>query len=156
MASPARSKFRGRLAPHPVESAELNGNRHARPATSRPPHPEVPAPNPAALVHELSTCVTEADLVQVLYRGLHPLYGYDVINLHMLEREGWLHSISVDSGVLQDMRRRPLSSSVFNKQYANPHSVVIPLYPKRQEPAKGPGARRQTKFAIGLPSEHQR
>jgi PAS domain S-box-containing protein len=155
MASPARSKFRGRRAPHPVESADLNGGRHARPATTRRPHTEVPAPNPAALVHELSTCVTEADLVQVLYRGLHPPYGYDVINLHVLEREGWYHSLSVDSGVLQDVRRRPLSGSVFNKQYANPHSVVIPLDPKRQESAKGPGAGRQTKFAIWIPIEHQ-
>src|SRR5260370_41705494 len=123
MGSRARSKFGGRGAPHRDEGADVNGSRHARPATSRRPHQEVPSPNPAALVHELSTCVTEADLVQVLYRGLHPLYGYDVINLHMLEREGWLHSISVDSGVLQDMRRRPLSSSAFHKQYANPHSV---------------------------------
>src|SRR5713226_1071171 len=155
MASPARSKFRGRRAPHPVESQELNGSRHARPATGRPPHPELPSPNPAALVHELSTCVTEADLVQVLYRGLHPPYGYDVINLHVLEREGWYHSLSVDSGVLQDVRRRPLSASLFNKQYANPRSVVIPLEPKRQESAKGPGAGRQTKFAIWIPIEHQ-
>ncbi len=115
----------------------------------------MPSPNPAALVHELSTCVTEADLVQVLYRGLHPPYGYDVINLHVLEREGWYHSLSVDSGVLQDVRRRPLSASLFNKQYANPRSVVIPLEPKRQESAKGPGAGRQTKFAIWIPIEHQ-
>src|SRR5260370_10353883 len=140
MASPARSKFRGRRAPNPVEGADRNGGRHGKRAAGRRPHPEVPAPNPAALVHELSTCVTEADLVQVLYRGLHPLYGYDVINLHMLEREGWLHSISVDSGVLQDMRRRPLSSSVFNQQDANPHTVVIPLDPKRQDSATGPAA----------------
>src|SRR6266849_3052081 len=89
------------------------------------------------------------------YRGLHPPYGYDVINLHVLEREGWYHSLSVDSGVLQDVRRRPLSASLFNKQYANPRSVVIPLEPKRQESAKGPGAGRQTKFAIWIPIEHQ-
>src|SRR5258708_7419931 len=155
MASPARSKFRGRRAPHPIDGADLNGSRPARPAAGRRPHQEVPATNPAALVHELSTCVTEADLVQVLYRGLHPPYGYDVINLHMLEREGWYHSLSVDSGVLQDMRRRPLSGSVFNKQYANPRSVVIPLDPKRQESAKGPGAGRKTKFAIWIPIDHQ-
>src|SRR5258706_1342554 len=155
MASPAGSKFRGRRAPPPIDGADLNGSRPARPAAGRRPHQEVPATNPAALVHELSTCVTEADLVQVLYRGLHPPYGYDVINLHMLQREGWYLSLSVDSGVLQDMRRRPLSGSVFNKQYANPRSVVIPLDPKRQESAKGPGAGRQTKFAIWIPIEHQ-
>src|SRR5260370_5805221 len=53
------------------------------------------------------------------------------------------------------MRRRPLSSSVFHEQHANPHSVGIPLDPKRQESAKGPGAGRQTKFAIWIPIEHQ-
>ena len=46
-------------------------------------------PSAAALVHELGSCVTEADLVQVLYRGLHPRFGYEVIVLHVLEREGW-------------------------------------------------------------------
>jgi len=116
---------------------------------------EAPLPSSAALVHELGSCVTEADLVQVLYRGLHPLFGYDVINLHVLEREGWFHSLPMDSGVLQDVRRRPLRESVFSKQYANPRSVVIPLDPKRQEAAKGPGAGRQTKFAIWVPIEHQ-
>ncbi len=112
-------------------------------------------PTPAALVHELGSCVTEADIAQVLYRGLHPLFGYDVVNLHVLEREGWYHSLSMDSGVLQDLRRRPLSGSVFVKQYANPRTVVIPLDPKRQEISKGPGAGRETKFAIWVPIEHQ-
>ena len=113
------------------------------------------APTPAALVHELGSCVTEADIVQVLYRGLEPLFGYDVVNLHVLEREGWYHSLPMDSGVLQDLRRRPLSGSVFAKQYANPRTVVIPLDPKRQEQSKGPGAGHETKFAIWVPIEHQ-
>src|SRR5467141_4030138 len=155
MASPARSKFRGRRPPSPPDGPELNGNRHARPAATPRAQHEAPLPSSAALVHELGSCVTEADLVQVLYRGLHPLFGYDVINLHVLEREGWFHSLPMDSGVLQDVRRRPLSGSVFNKQYANPRSVVIPLDPKRQEMSKGPGAGRETKFAIWVPIEHQ-
>jgi len=155
MASPARSKFRGRRPPSPPEGPELNGNRHDRPAATPRVHHEALVPSSAALVHELGSCVTEADLVQVLYRGLHPLFGYDVINLHVLEREGWFHSLPMDSGVLQDVRRRPLRESVFSKQYANPRSVVIPLDPKRQEAAKGPGAGRQTKFAIWVPIEHQ-
>src|SRR2546428_1592802 len=155
MASPARSKFRGRRPPSPPEGPELNGNRHDRPAATPRVHHEALVPSSAALVHELGSCVTEADLVQVLYRGLHPLFGYDVINLHVLEREGWFHSLPMDSGVLQDVRRRPLRESVFSKQYANPRSVVIPLDPKRQESAKGPGAGRQTKFAIWIPIEHQ-
>ncbi len=94
-------------------------------------------------------------MVQVLYRGLHPLFGYDVINLHVLEREGWYHSLAIDSGVLQDVRRRPLRDSVFAKQYANPRTEVIPLDPKRQEMGKGPGVGRETKFAIWVPIEHQ-
>src|SRR5467141_2595102 len=155
MASPARSKFRGRRPPSPPDGPELNGNRHARPAATPRAQHEAPLPSSAALVHELGSCVTEADLVQVLYRGLHPLFGYDVINLHVLEREGWFHSLPMDSGVLQDVRRRPLSGSVFNKQYANPRSVVIPLDPKRQEMSKGPGVGRETKFAIWVPIEHQ-
>ncbi|HAC46564.1 MAG TPA: hypothetical protein DCF65_10930, partial [Chloroflexi bacterium] len=118
-------------------------------------HAAAVGPTPAALVHELGSCFTEADIAQVLYRGLQPLFGYDVVNLHVLEREGWYHSLSMDSGVLQDLRRRPLSGSVFVKQYANPRTVVIPLDPKPQEISKGPGAGRETKFAIWVPIEHQ-
>ncbi|TAN31398.1 GAF domain-containing protein [bacterium] len=146
------------------------GPRHVR-RSARSRAPESPAPGgrpvrpvaarrsntltPAAVAHELGSCVTEADIVQVLYRGLHPLFGYDVVNLHVLEREGWYHSLTMDSGVLQDLRRRPLSGSVFARQYASPRSTVIPLDPKRQEMSKGPGAGRDTKFAIWIPVEHQ-
>ena len=115
----------------------------------------IPAPTPAAIVHELSSCVTEADIVQVLYRGLHPLFGYDVVNLHVLEREGWYHSLPMDYGVLQDSRRRPLSGSVFAKQYANPRTTVLDLDVKQQVVSKGPGHGRDTKFAIWVPIEHQ-
>src|SRR5689334_1301259 len=52
--------------------------------------------SPAALIHELSTCATEADIVQVLYHGLQPIFGYDVVLLHVLEREGWYHGIPID------------------------------------------------------------
>src|SRR2546425_6066725 len=155
MASPARSKFRGRRPPSPPEGPELNGNRHARPAATPRVHHEALVPSSAALVHELGSCVTEADVVQVLYRGLHPLFGYDVINLHVLEREGWFHSLPMDSGVLQDVRRRPLRESVFSKQYANPRTTVIPGDPRRLSAAKGPGAGRTPKFVIWVPIEHQ-
>ncbi|HYR49805.1 MAG TPA: ATP-binding protein [Candidatus Eisenbacteria bacterium] len=112
-------------------------------------------PSAAALVHELGSCITEADLVQVLYRGLHPRFGYEVIVLHVLEREGWYRSLPIDSGVLQDVRRRPLSGSAYAKQYANPHTTVLPLEAKRQEVGKGPGAGRNVKFAIWVPVRHQ-
>lgn len=112
-------------------------------------------PSAAALVHELGSCVTEADLVQVLYRGLHPRFGYDVVLLQVLEREGWYRSLPIDSGVLQDVRRRPLSGSAFAKQYANPRTTVLPVESKRQEVGKGPGAGRNIKFAIWVPVRHQ-
>src|SRR6266853_427234 len=155
MASSPRSKLKDRRPSRPSKAPTANGSRPQTPAPKHRLHPAVVAATPAALVHELGSCVTEADIVQVLYRGLNPLFGYDVVNLHVLEREGWYHSLSMDSGVLQDLRRRPLSGSVFVKQYANPRTVVSPLDPKRQEISKGPGAGRDTKFAIWVPIEHQ-
>src|SRR5882762_9357224 len=152
MASPARSKPLGRRPSRKPEGVDLNGARRGRPA---PVRRVVAEPTPAALIHELGSCVTEADIVQVLYRGLHPLFGYDVVNLHVLEREGWYHSLPMDSGVLQDMRRRPLRGSVFAKQYAHPRTVVIPTDPKRQSVSKGPGAGRTPKLVIWVPIEHQ-
>src|ERR1700736_152386 len=55
----------------------------------------------ATLVTSLTSCVTEADVVQVLYASLRPRLGYDVVSLHVLEREGWYHALAVDHGVLQ-------------------------------------------------------
>src|ERR1700686_166779 len=112
-------------------------------------------PSAAALIHELGSCVTEADLVQVLYRGLHPRFGYDVIVLSVLEREGWFRSLPIDSGVLQDVHRRPLSGSTFARQYTNPRSTVVPIASGSQRVGKGPGAGRNIKFAIWVPVKHQ-
>ncbi|MDQ6879228.1 MAG: GAF domain-containing protein [Candidatus Dormibacteraeota bacterium] len=101
--------------------------------------------------------MTEADLVQVLYRGLEPLFDYDVIVLHGLEREGWYHSLAIDSGVLQDLRRRPLADSMFAQLYANPHTTLVPVKaePTKEEQAKGPGAGRSPRLVIWVPVEHQ-
>ncbi|HVH62838.1 MAG TPA: GAF domain-containing protein, partial [Candidatus Dormibacteraeota bacterium] len=112
-------------------------------------------PSAAALIHELGSCVTEADLVQVLYRGLQPRFGYDVVNLQVLEREGWYHSVPLDAGVLQDVRRRPLRESTFARQFANPKTVVLPVESWRQEFGKGPGSRERSKLAIWVPVLHQ-
>jgi len=112
-------------------------------------------PSAAALVHELGSCVTEADLLQVLYRGLHPRFGYDVIVLHVLEREGWLRSLPIDSGVLQDMRRLVLAKSNYAKLYANPRLTVVPAAVSSQTRGRGPGAGRQVRFAIWGPVRHQ-
>ncbi|MGA8922869.1 MAG: GAF domain-containing protein, partial [Candidatus Dormiibacterota bacterium] len=120
-----------------------------------PRKPRDPRLTAAALVHELGSCVTEADLVQVLYRGLQTGFGYDVLNLHVLEREGWYHSVAIDSGVLQDVRRRPLKESTYAKNYSNPRTAVVPTESWRQEKGKGPGVGRRTRFAIWVPVKHQ-
>jgi PAS domain S-box-containing protein len=155
MASPARSKHRVRRPTLKSDRPLLGSNGQGKPAAPRRLHAETPEATPAALVHELSSCVTEADIVQVLYRGLNPLFGYEVINLHVLEREGWYHSLAMDSGVLQDLRRRPLKDSLFAKQYAVPRTVVVPANPKLTLVGKGPGAGRNPKVAIWVPIEHQ-
>src|SRR5437899_8258358 len=114
-----------------------------------------PGPSASALVHELGSCVTEADLVQVLYRGLQGRFGYDAINLQVLEREGWYHSLPMDAGVLQDVRRRPVRESTFARQFANPKTTVLPVESARQEIGKGPGARVRSKLEIWVPVMHQ-
>src|SRR5207245_11293830 len=113
-------------------------------------------PSVNALVHELSTCVTEADLLQVLHRGLQGKFGYDAINLQILERAGWYHSLAMDAGVLQDVRRRPVRESMYVRQFANPKSTVIPIESHaRLEIGKGPGVRTRSKMAIWVPVKHQ-
>jgi two-component system phosphate regulon sensor histidine kinase PhoR len=113
--------------------------------------------SPAALVYELGSCVTEADIVQVLYRGLAALFGYDVVVLQGLEREGWYHSLAVDSGVLQDLRRRPLVDSPFAELYVNPRTTLLPVKvePLDEAEARGPGAGRSPRLIIWVPVEHQ-
>ncbi|HEY6116773.1 MAG TPA: hypothetical protein VI172_12520, partial [Candidatus Dormibacteraeota bacterium] len=113
-------------------------------------------PSVSALVHELGTCVTEADIVQVLYRGLQAKFGYGAINLQVLEREGWYHSLAVDAGVLQDVRRRPVRESTYSRQFANPTTTVVPIdFTRQLEVGKGPGYQSRNKVAIWVPVMHQ-
>ncbi len=108
-----------------------------------------------ALVQELGTCVTEADLLQVLYRGLQGRFDYNAINLQVLEREGWYHSLVLDAGVLQDVRRRPVRESTVAKLFANPTTTVLPIEPARLMAGKGPGIRVTNRLAIWVPVMHQ-
>ena len=149
MPSSARSGARPHAPTRPVKGALVRPKALPRKAAN------AAAPSAAALVHELGSCVTEADLLQVLYRGLHPRFGYDVIALHVLEREGWYRSLPIDSGVLQDMRRLVLRTSAFAKLYANPRLTVVPAAVSSQSRARGPGAGRQVRFAIWVPVMHQ-
>src|SRR5207248_882066 len=121
----------------------------------RPPTTIVPAATPAQLLHELASCLTEADILQVLYRNLQPRFGYDVILLTVLERDGWYRVLPIDSGVLQDSRRRPVSGSAFARQYANPQLTVLPAGSKTQQAGRGPGTGQRIRFVIWAPVEHQ-
>src|SRR5438309_7472216 len=122
MPTPARKRLRGQTTARRKAGPDLR-TRPAKRVATRRAQKAFPPSTPAALVHELGSCITEADIVQVLYRGLEPLFGYDVVVLHSLEREGWYHSLAIDSGVLQDMRRRPLATSMFAHMYSNPRTT---------------------------------
>jgi PAS domain S-box-containing protein len=106
----------------------------------------------ARLVRALSNCVTEAHLVQVLYAELHPAFGYDSVNLHVLEREGWYHSLAIERGVLQDVRRRQLVESYFAGYYREPLPQVVEA---AAAPAtligRGPGLARRPRTLIWVP-----
>jgi signal transduction histidine kinase/GAF domain-containing protein len=107
------------------------------------------------LVRALSSCATEADLVQVLYAELRQEFGYDSINLQVLEREGWYHSVAIDRGVLQDVRRRLLVESLFADFYRDPRArVVEPPMAATHPRGRGPGLARRPRTVIWVPVLH--
>src|SRR5712692_1619599 len=109
-----------------------------------------------ALIQGLRSCATEADVVQVLYSALHPLFGYDVINLQVLEREGWFHSLAVDQGVLQDVRRRRLEETVLGSLYERGKpEVVHPAAGVGSQRARGPGAGKPVRSIVWMPVENR-
>src|SRR5487761_619177 len=155
MATPARKPIGRPGSPRRPVAIKRRARPQQRVANRRSQKPFPPS-TPAALVHELGSCITEADIVQVLYRGLEPLFGYEVIVLQSLEREGWYPSLPIDSGVLQDMRRRPLATSMFAPMYAKPQITLVPIKdPTLEAQAKGPGAGRTPRLVIWVPVEHQ-
>src|SRR5919204_1769671 len=107
------------------------------------------------LIQALRSCATESDIVQVLYTKLNPIFGYEVVNISVLEREGWYHAINVDLGVLQDVRRRPLSESITAEWYKEGKTVVA--YPSGRAHAanRGPGAGRTPRTVVWVPIEHR-
>ena len=151
MATPVRRNGRSHALAHAVARppAKVQDPAEAGAASRRG------APSASALILELGTCVTEADLVQVLYRGLQPRFDYNAINLQVLERQGWYHSQVMDAGVLQDVRRRPVRESTYVKQFANPETTVLPIESTHLEFGKGPGSRVSNKLAIWVPVMHQ-
>src|ERR1700681_492177 len=154
MATPARKRTT-RLAPPRRAISPKRADKQPR-AASRRSKKAFPPSTPAALVHELGSCITEADIVKVLYRGLEPLFGYNVVVLQSLEREGWYHSLAIDSGVLQDTRRRPLATSMFAHMYTRRQIPLVPIGdPSLEEQAKGPGAGITPRLVIWVPVMHQ-
>jgi PAS domain S-box-containing protein len=88
----------------------------------------------------------------VLYAELHPVFGYDSINLQVLEREGWYHSLPIDRGVVQDVTRRLLSESYFADYYKEPRPYVV--QPRRETPVltgRGPGVTLRPRTLVWLP-----
>src|SRR5260370_7623704 len=95
MASSARRKLTGRRPSRPPKVPIRSGSGPERPAPSlHKSHPVAVVPTPASLVHELGSCVTQADIPQVLYRGLQPLFPYHVLTLPVLKRTPCYHPLS--------------------------------------------------------------
>jgi PAS domain S-box-containing protein len=110
----------------------------------------------ARLQSALASCLTEAEIVQVLYADLHSEFGYDAINLQLLGREGRMHNVAVDHGVLQDVRHSQLSESSFAGHYREGRSQVsYPESETRSLPGRGPGARRRPQTIIWIPISHR-
>jgi GAF domain-containing protein len=108
----------------------------------------------ARLVRALPSCGTEADIVQLLYSELRPVFGYDPINLHVLEREGWFHNLAIDHGLLQDVRRKRLSESLFAANYNQLETVVSYLTPEKRaltDAGRGPGLDKFPQTLIWVP-----
>ena len=149
MASPASAATRRHRTKGAVGDRAANGARRRAASTI------ARASTPARLVQELASCLTEADITQVLYRNLQPKFGYDVIVLTVLEKDGWFRSLPIDSGVLQDVRRRPISGSAFARQYANPKLSVVPATTMTQQVGRGPGTGHDIRLVIWAPVQHQ-
>ena len=104
----------------------------------------------------LASCATEADIVQTLYAELRPEFGYDVVVLQVLEREGWYHATPIDHGVLQDVLRRRVADTVFAPYYDQPRTVVSHQAPASlMLRARGPGLKKTPQSYIWVPILHR-
>lgn len=105
----------------------------------------------ARLLRALDSCATEADIVQVLFQLLRPTFGYDVITLHVLEREGWYHAVGTDEGVLQDRFRGHIAGSVTKPFYQAGKTAVIHDQGPVGATSRGPGIGRHPAGALWVP-----
>lgn len=108
----------------------------------------------AEMPRHLEACATEADIVQVLYTELQPLFHYDIVNMHVLEHDGWFHNVAVERGVLQDMRRGLVAESHFRGLYENPVPQVLDIGPRSSSTyihSRGSGAEVTPRLAVWVP-----
>ncbi len=106
------------------------------------------------LVRALESCATEAELAQTLYQFLHPVFGYDVVSLHVPEKDGSYHVVPVDQGVLQERIRRSMERSVTRPLYQGGKTAV--LRPDRNlAPSRGPGRGQEPNLLIWVPIAHR-
>ncbi len=109
------------------------------------------------LIAALRSCSTEADVVQVLFQGMRERFGYEVVSMQVLEREGWYHLVAVDEGILQDVRRRRLDETpwapFYERGVASVH--VPPSAPPGLNRSRGLGAERTPQRVIFVPFEYQ-
>jgi PAS domain S-box-containing protein len=71
-----------------------------------------------------------------------------------LEREGWFHNLAIDHGLLQDVRRKRLSESMFARNYDQLETVISYLHPAKRaltEEARGPGLDKFPQTFIWVP-----
>lgn len=97
---------------------------------------------------------SEAEIVQVLHAELHPVFGYDSINLQVLEREGWYHSLAIDRGVLLDTRRRLVVESFFADYYRDPKPRVVKPLGASHRSSDGSGVAERPRMLVWLPVIH--
>ncbi|HEX6487988.1 MAG TPA: ATP-binding protein [Candidatus Dormibacteraeota bacterium] len=106
------------------------------------------------LVRALESCATEAELTQTLYQFLHPVFDYQVVTLHVLERDGGYHATPVDEGVLQERVRGTLDRSVTRPLYEKAKTAVV--RPDRGlSRSRGPGRGQEPSLLIWAPIAHR-
>src|SRR2546430_14384690 len=110
----------------------------------------------ARLARALDACATESEVVQVLYARLSHVYGFDVIDLEVLEREGWCRRTVVDHGVLQDTRRIPLEESQFAEHYREGVTAVGHPLDAKLERGREPGVPKPIRTNVWVPIRRRR
>src|ERR1700704_2985614 len=108
------------------------------------------------LARALGACTTEAGVVQVLYAWLSHVYGFDVVDLQVLEHEGWCRRTVVDHGVLQETRRFPVAESYFAEHYRQGVTAVGHPLDATLERGPGPGRPKRIRTYIWMPIRHRR